>query len=149
MKKKEATEKGLENLVLCPDDGEMQTFEMWWKSLDEDEDVEVKFPYERYGLAGHPSDHSKLDVMADFLEFVDLNSQPNGRHADSYSAQFFFIPKFSRIAPPRPGIEGEPVTTYKEEQKHDISAKQMANVITMYDRFIVPDRRPEYLATLG
>ena len=92
-----------ENLVLCPDDGEMCTFEMWWKSLDEDEDVEVKFPYERHGLAGRPSNHSKLDVMADFLELVDLNSQPNGRHAGSYSAQFFFIPKFSRIAPPSPG----------------------------------------------
>ena len=96
----EATEKRLQNLVLCPDDKEMQTFEMWWKSLD-DEDVEVKFPYERHGLAGCPSNHSKLDVMANFLEFVDLNSQPNGRHTGSYSAQFFFIPKFSRIAPPR------------------------------------------------
>ena len=35
--------------------------------------------------------------MADFLEFVDLNSQPNGRHAGSYNA------KFSRITPPWPG----------------------------------------------
>ena len=41
--------------------------------------------------------------MADFLECVDLNSQPNCRHAGSYSVQFFFIPKFSCIAPPRPG----------------------------------------------
>lgn len=45
------------------------------------------------------SNHSKLDVIADFLEFVDLNTQPNGRHTGSYNAQFFFIPKFSRIAP--------------------------------------------------
>lgn len=37
--------------------------------------------------------------MADFLEFVDLNTQPNDRHTGSYNAQFFFIPKFSRIAP--------------------------------------------------
>ena len=41
--------------------------------------------------------------MADFLEFVDSNSQPNGRQSGSYNAQFFFHPKFSRIAPPRQG----------------------------------------------
>ena len=35
--------------------------------------------------------------------FVDANSQPNGRREGSYSAQFFFHPKFSRIAPPRQG----------------------------------------------
>ena len=39
----------------------------------------MKFLYERHCLAGCPSNHSQLDVMADFLEFVDLNSQPNGR----------------------------------------------------------------------
>ena len=40
--------------------------------------------------------------MADFLEFVDSNSQPNGRQSGSYTAQFFH-PKFSRIAPPTQG----------------------------------------------
>ena len=70
-------------MLLCPDDGEMHTFEMWWESLDEDEDVDVEFPYELLSLAGCPSNHSKLNVMADFLEFVDLKSQPNGRHAGS------------------------------------------------------------------
>ena len=34
---------------------------------------------------------------------MDVNSQPNGRHSGSYSAQFFFHPKFSQIAPPREG----------------------------------------------
>ena len=41
--------------------------------------------------------------MANFLEFVDSNSQPNGRQAGSYSAQYFFHPKFTRVAPPRIG----------------------------------------------
>ena len=41
--------------------------------------------------------------MRDFLEFVDLNSQPNGRQAGSYSTQFFLLPKFTRIAAPRDG----------------------------------------------
>ena len=46
------------------------------------------------------SNHAKQSVMADFLDFVDANSQPNCRPSGSYSAQFFFHPKFTRIAPP-------------------------------------------------
>lgn len=49
------------------------------------------------------SNHAETSVMEDFLTFVDANSQPNGRHSGSYSAQFFFHPKFSRIAPPKEG----------------------------------------------
>ena len=49
------------------------------------------------------SNHAKQSVLSDFLTFVDANSQPNGRQEGSYSAQFFFHPKFSRIAPPRQG----------------------------------------------
>ena len=41
--------------------------------------------------------------MADFLDFIDANSQPNGRQSGSYSAQLFFHPKFTRIAPPKQG----------------------------------------------
>lgn len=82
---------------------ETQTFAAWWKTVDDGDDVEVQFPHERHGLAGRVSNHSKQDVLADFLEFVDANSQPNGRQAGSYSAQFFFHPKFTRIAPPREG----------------------------------------------
>ena len=49
----------------------------------------------------------------------------------------------------QPDIQGEPATTYKEEQTCHLSAEKMANMITMYDRFIAPDRRPEYLPPLG
>ena len=63
----------------------------------------MQFPHERHGLASRLSNHLKQDVMAHFLEFVDENSQPNGRQAGSYSAQFFFNPKITRIAPPREG----------------------------------------------
>lgn len=45
------------------------------------------------------SNHAKKD----FLTFINANSQPNSRHSGSYSAQFFFHPKFSQIAPPREG----------------------------------------------
>ena len=49
------------------------------------------------------SNHAKQGVMADFLQFVDANSQPNSRQSGSYSAQFFFHPKFTRVAPPKQG----------------------------------------------
>lgn len=92
----------------------------------------LKFPYKRHGLAGRPSNHSKLDVMADFLEFVDLNSQPNGRHAGSYNAQFFFIPKFTCIAPPRPG-----------EKNYDHKVK--ASVVSEFNRAHADRTREKYL----
>ena len=41
--------------------------------------------------------------MADFLDFIDANSQPNEWLSGSYSAQFFFHPKFTRITPPKQG----------------------------------------------
>ena len=49
------------------------------------------------------SNHAKQSVMADFLDFIDANSQPNGRQSGSYSTQIFFHPKFTRIAPPKQG----------------------------------------------
>ena len=54
-----------------------------------------------FSVKGFPTMRSS--VMSDFLAFVDANSQPNGRQEGSNSAQFFFHPKFSRIAPPRQG----------------------------------------------
>ena len=100
--KKEVAEKRLEDYVLHDDD-DMLTFGTWWKSVDDEEVVEVQYPHERHGLGGKVSNHAKTEVMADFLEFIDLNSQPNGRQASSYSAQFFLLPKFTRIAAPREG----------------------------------------------
>ena len=101
MTKKEVLERKLTNHVL--NDDETLTFGAWWKTLEEDDTVEVQYPHEQHGLAGKVSNHAKQDVMKDFLDFVDMNSQPNGRQASSYSAHFFFLPKFTRIAEPRDG----------------------------------------------
>ena len=54
------------------------TFGAWWKLVDNDDIVEVQFPHKRHGSAGKESNHAKKQAMADFLEFVDINSQPNG-----------------------------------------------------------------------
>ena len=101
LSKKEVIERNMTAFVL--NDDESLTFGAWWKTVDEHDIVEVQYPHERHGLAGRTSNHAKVDVMEQFLEFVDMNSQPNGRQANSYSAQYFFLPKFTRITLPREG----------------------------------------------
>ena len=73
----------------------------WWKELDDDAELEIKYPHERHGLAGKISNSAKTAVLDQFLLFVDINSQTNGRPIDSYSTQFYFISKFTRIVPPK------------------------------------------------
>ena len=99
MTKEEVEERKLVSCVLREDE-EVLTFAAWWKTVDKDEVVEVQYPHERHGLAGKRSNHAKQDVMAEFLDFVDNNSQPNGRQEGSYSAHFFFLPQFTRIVGP-------------------------------------------------
>ena len=45
-------------------------------------------------------------------------------------------------------IPGTPTTTYKDAHLHNIKDDKLANMVTMYNRFIAPDRRPEYLPPL-
>jgi hypothetical protein len=75
----------------------------WLDSLSDEDEVDIKFPYEKHGLHRKPSNHSKPAVRDALLQFVDNNIQPNGRQAGSYSAQYYFIPKFTRIDPPKVG----------------------------------------------
>ena len=110
MTKKEVKEQHLKEFVL--NDDETLTFGVWWKTLEEEDTVEVQYPHERHALTGRPSNHAKHQVMEQFLEFVDLNSQPNGRQASSYSAQSFFLPKFTRIAMPREGYDTKVKTAH-------------------------------------
>lgn len=37
--------------------------------------------------------------MEDFLRFVDMNSQPNGRSADLSGPTYYFLSKFSTANP--------------------------------------------------
>ena len=43
-------------------------------------------------------------VINNFLEFVDVNSQPNGHSAGSTGPTFCFLPNFSTIQIPKAGI---------------------------------------------
>ena len=67
--------------------------------MDDDDDVEVRYPHEQHGLRGKISDRAKTDVMNDFLRFVDNNT---GHQADSKCPTFYFLLKFRRIQPPKP-----------------------------------------------
>ena len=100
--KREVEQRRLVDYALQDDECDL-TFTQWWKPKGEDDIIEVQYPHQRHRLAGKPSNHSKPEVMSQFLEFVDHNSQPNGRQASSYSAQYFFLPKFTRIHPPKVG----------------------------------------------
>ena len=79
-------------------------FKQWWRSLDPTVKVDVRYPHERHGNAGKPSHFAKTDVKKDFLAFVDANSQPNGRSADSTGPTYYFLSKFSTIQAPKPGV---------------------------------------------
>ena len=100
--KREVIEKKLQSFVLYPRVNDIcGGISDWWDTLLNDDTVEVEYPHERHGLAGRMSNHSKPQVQEAFLQFVDANSHPNGRQAGSYSPQFFFIPKFTIIDPPK------------------------------------------------
>ena len=119
--KKEVTDKKLVFFVLHPAvDDITQSVSEWWEALCDDDEIEVKYPYERHGLAGKSSNNSKPAVKEAFLQFVDANSHPNGRQAGSYSPLFYFIPKFTRIDPPK---EGE----------RDFETKATASVVWVFN----------------
>lgn len=97
--KREVASLKLEKFVVLPSDD--TNFKRWWRYLDDNEDVEVNYPHEKHGLQGKTSNRAKTNVMNDFLTFVDHNSTPNGRQADSQCPTFYFLPKFRRIKPPK------------------------------------------------
>ena len=51
MSKSEVEEQRLEQYVLREDE-DMLTFCSWWKSLENEDEVEVQFPHQRHALAG-------------------------------------------------------------------------------------------------
>lgn len=81
--------------------GSKESMHKWWKSIENEEVVSVKYPHERHGLAGKKSNFNKSITMEEFLNFVDLNSQPNGRCAGSYKPTHYFSPKFVTVLAPK------------------------------------------------
>ena len=102
MTKADVEKERVSQYVVMPSDKEM-SFKEWWMSLDASDEVMVRYPHGRHGNAGRTSNSSKTSLMEDFLSFVDINSQPNGRSADSSGPTFYFLPKFSTIQTPKAG----------------------------------------------
>lgn len=103
MSKADVEEKRLGDFVVMPPNTEI-SFKTCWRSLPSSTMVEVRYPHERHGNSGQTSHSAKTAVMDDFLLFVDTNSLPNGRSADSTGPTSYFLPKFSTIQSPKPGI---------------------------------------------
>ena len=103
MTKAAVEREDLGQYVVMPSDLEI-AFKQWWRSLDSTVLVNVKYPHERHGNAGKPSHFAKTSVKEDFLAFVDVNSQPNGRSADSTGPTYYFLSKFSTIQAPKHGV---------------------------------------------
>ena len=114
MTKAEVEEKRLGDYVIMPE-GIETAFHAWWRYVPVDTGVKVRYPHERHGNAGKTSHSAKTAVMQDFLQFVDINSQPNGRSADSSGPTYYFLPKFSTIQSPKLGI-----ALYQERLKRSV-----------------------------
>ena len=100
MMKEEVCAKKLESRVKIPANV-LLPFSKWWSSVDSSTLVQVHNPAGCHGLCGKRSNNSKEEVMNDFLKFVDLYSQPNGRQAGSYGPHFYFDSRFTRFDKPK------------------------------------------------
>lgn len=80
------------------------SFKSWWRSVEPTDEVEVRTPHGRHSNAGKVSHSAKTATHEKFLEFVDMNSQPNSRSADSSGPTFYFSPKFTSIQMPKKNV---------------------------------------------
>ena len=111
MLKKEVNDQKLSPFVLMPD-GLDTAFNKWWSSIPDDHTVTVRYPHARHGLSGHSSNHAKRQAKQAFLEYVDANSQPNGRRIDSRNPTHYLSPCFKTISTPRRSVKN-----YQEKVK--------------------------------
>ena len=77
----------------------------WWASLENSSIIELHNPPK---LHHGKSNNNKEDLLARFLEFIDHNSQPNGRRVGSHGPLFFLNSKFDRINAPSASEAGKP-----------------------------------------
>ncbi len=77
----------------------------WWLSIEDDSLLELRdIPKLYYGS----SNNSKEYLIPRFLEFIDTNSQPNGRQISSHGPLYFISPKFDRINSPSKNEANKP-----------------------------------------
>ena len=128
MAKKDVDTQKLTAFVVMPLEIEL-CFKLWWKDLPDDHEVVVRFPHERHGLAGKVSNHAKTATKERFLEFVEENSQPNGRRLDSRNPTHFFKPKFTTISAPKKNV-------------HNYDGRLATSLVGEFNRIQVEDGCP-------
>ena len=69
----------------------------WWVKLEDNCIVELRSPPK---LHRGKSNNSKEHILPRFLDFIDINSQPNGRRVGSHGPLFYLNSKFDRINTP-------------------------------------------------
>lgn len=69
MTKEDVESQQLGDFVVMPTSVDM-SFLTWWRSVDVDDTVQVRYPHHRHGHAGKPSHSSKPKVREDFLATV-------------------------------------------------------------------------------
>ena len=77
----------------------------WWTNLEDSSIIELHNPPK---LHHGKSNNCKEELLARFLEFIDNNSQPNGRRVGSHGPLFFMNSKFDRINAPSASEVGKP-----------------------------------------
>lgn len=87
--KTDVEEKHLAEFIVMPN-GTETTFKTWWKTITPTQLVSIRVPHSRDGNAGKTSNSAKTTVMQDFLQFIDVNSQPNGRSQGSSGPTAYF-----------------------------------------------------------
>ena len=60
------------------------SFKRWRSTVLEDHEVDVQYPFERHGKL------LIMQIKQKFLEFIDNNSQPDGRHVKSHNPTHYF-----------------------------------------------------------
>ena len=114
MTKSEVEEERLGQYVLMPSALDL-SFKMWWRSLEPSATVEVRYPHARHGNGGKISHAAKTTTHEEFIRFVDMNSQPNGRSADSSGPTNYFSPQFTSIQMPKAGV-----SHYEERKRRSV-----------------------------
>jgi hypothetical protein len=77
----------------------------WWMNLENSDIVELRFPPK---LHHGKSNNCKEMLLPHFLNFIDKNSQVNGRRVGSHGPLFFLNSKFDRINTPSKREEDKP-----------------------------------------
>ncbi len=103
MTKQNVEDQYLGEFVIMPSES-LVSFKTWWRTVEPDDSVAVRYPHSKHGNALQVSHSAKTGTMEKFLEFVDTNTQPNGRSADSSGPTHYFLPKFATIQTPKPTV---------------------------------------------